>query len=339
VSESLKLRSNKEVLFVYINLARFIKDDLDILKKYFDVVPLQVSGVRDIPRIFNRVASTDLSYIWFEYAHSTVSVLFSKLFGKKTIIMAGDSVTFANSMKEMKELGIHERAFFKLIYLVLCPLFSIKFADYILVPSKYKQEVLLKHVPSRKVKVVYNGVSSKMFFPKGKKEDIVITVCYLSRENVVRKGLNTFIESARYLPETNFIVVGDIIDDEVYEELKSVSPLNVQFSGKVDDVEIVRYMQRSKVYVQLSMYETFGVALAESMLCECIPVVTDRGPLPEVVGDAGFYVPYGDAEATAEAIEKALNSNNGKSARERVEKLFSIERREKELVEIINEFL
>lgn len=83
--------------------------------------------------------------------------------------------------------------------------------------------------------------------------------------------------------------------------------------------------------------ESFGMALVEGMACECIPIVTDRGALPEVVGDTGFYVPYGTPKATAEAIKEALNSSGdlGKKARERIKNMFSIERRERELIEII----
>jgi glycosyltransferase involved in cell wall biosynthesis len=46
-------------------------------------------------------------------------------------------------------------------------------------------------------------------------------------------------------------------------------------------------------------------------------------------------VPYGDEKATAEAIKKALNSDKGKEARERIGNMFPLERREKELIEII----
>ena len=55
-----------------------------------------------------------------------------------------------------------------------------------------------------------------------------------------------------------------------------------------------------------------------------------------VTGDTGYYVPYGDPEATAEAIRCALaDTEKGKLARERIIKLFPLERREKALVEII----
>ncbi|MHA1664403.1 MAG: hypothetical protein ACTSVW_01050 [Candidatus Njordarchaeales archaeon] len=57
------------------------------------------------------------------------------------------------------------------------------------------------------------------------------------------------------------------------------------------------------------------------MSCCCVPVVTRRYALPEVVGDTGFYVPYYDPKSTAEAIKKALRSNKGMEA-EKESKIF-----------------
>jgi glycosyltransferase involved in cell wall biosynthesis len=75
------------------------------------------------------------------------------------------------------------------------------------------------------------------------------------------------------------------------------------------------------------------------MLCECIPVVTVCGAIPEVVGDTGYYVPYGDIEATAKTIEIALEDGEamGEKARKRIEEEFPIEKRRKELIEVVME--
>jgi len=75
------------------------------------------------------------------------------------------------------------------------------------------------------------------------------------------------------------------------------------------------------------------------MACECVPVVTERGPLPDTVGPTGFYVPYGDVGATVEAIKKALNSGKGKEARERIKRMFPLEKRKGELIREIEELL
>ena len=102
---------------------------------------------------------------------------------------------------------------------------------------------------------------------------------------------------------------------------------------------LLQYYQKAKVYCQLSTQESFGVALAEAMACGCVPVVTRKYSLPEVVGDTGFYVPYNDPETTAEAIKKALRSDKGAKARERVKKKFSEEQREKRLLQEIIEII
>jgi len=96
-------------------------------------------------------------------------------------------------------------------------------------------------------------------------------------------------------------------------------------------------MQRAKVYVQVSAHEGFGCALAEAMLCECVPVVTACGAIPEVVGNTGYYVPYEDIEAVAETIKRAFKDGEakGKKARKRIEEEFPMEKRENRLIEVI----
>ena len=99
--------------------------------------------------------------------------------------------------------------------------------------------------------------------------------------------------------------------------------------------ELHELLARSKVYVQASYTEGFGLALAEAMASGCVPVVTRRGAIPEIVGNAGFYAEYGDEAAFAKRIREALRSETGTDARRRVERLFSVERRSQELRRVI----
>ena len=103
----------------------------------------------------------------------------------------------------------------------------------------------------------------------------------------------------------------------------------------VDDEELIKWYEKAKVYVQVSAHEGFGMSLAEAMLHQCVPVVTNRGALPEVVGDTGFYVPFNDKEATAEGIKKALKSDKGILARKRIEDRFSLTKRDAAISEVV----
>jgi len=210
--------------------------------------------------------------------------------------------------------------------------FVLRNADIVLPVSEFtKSEVLAKAKPKR-VQLLYPGVDTDKFRPKGEKEDLVMTVASGSGSIIKLKGLDAFIGAAALLPEVRFLVAG--LSERDREELRSRSTENVLLFGHVSQEQLVSFYQKAKVYCQLSYRESFGMALAEAMACGCVPVVTERGALPEVVGDAGIYVPYGNPRATAEAIEKAFSSRNGLEARKRVEEKFSLKRREEGLLSL-----
>jgi glycosyltransferase involved in cell wall biosynthesis len=75
------------------------------------------------------------------------------------------------------------------------------------------------------------------------------------------------------------------------------------------------------------------------MLCECVPVGSRIPGIERAVGEAGFLVPVGDHQAAADAIRKALVSDKGKDARNRIKELFSLEKRDKAIQDIVRELL
>jgi len=127
------------------------------------------------------------------------------------------------------------------------------------------------------------------------------------------------------------------VTDPVLKDLRRMASSNVTFIPPVEENDLIPYYQRAKVYCQLSMREGLPNALCEAMLCECVPVGTDVPGIRTAMGDAGFYVSYGDPLATKEAIIKALSVGSGISARERIRSLFPLEQREQRFAAIIEE--
>jgi glycosyltransferase involved in cell wall biosynthesis len=77
------------------------------------------------------------------------------------------------------------------------------------------------------------------------------------------------------------------------------------------------------------------------MSCGLPVITTRRGAIPEVVGDAGLYVPFNDESSLAEAILTLLNNEELRKelsikARERVVKMFDVSIRAKKLKELID---
>ncbi|WP_292366043.1 MULTISPECIES: glycosyltransferase family 4 protein [unclassified Methanoculleus] len=278
--------------------------------------------------ILSGVLGADMTFSWFAHNHAYLAVIISRLLGKRSLVVVGGYEVAREPDIEYGALLVPGMAG-KIQYI-------IENADCILAVSEFSKSEILQVARPRRIETVYNGVDTSVFSPGGQKENIVLTVCFISTANIRVKGLDTLMDAARRLPETRFVLLGQALGDGL-ETLNRDAPDNVEFIGQVQQEELIRWYRRAKVYCQLSYRESFGVALAEAMSCECVPVVTDRGALPEVVGDAGFVVPYGDADATATAISEALRSDGGRAARARVEKEFSLERRVQKIRSVIEE--
>ena len=144
------------------------------------------------------------------------------------------------------------------------------------------------------------------------------------------------MHAASHFPDVPFVLIGRWSHDGAIEFLKKIATPNVRFTGFLSDIELKQYLVRAKVYAQLSYHEAFGCALAEAMLHECVPVVTNQYALPEVVGDSGYLVPFGNIPKTVDAIRNALtDTDSGKKARQRISHNFPLEKRRRELVSVI----
>lgn len=317
-----------KILFVYKHNRSFIENDLNILKKHYDVKPFFFK-ISKINKLRKELKECDIVFIWFASFHAYITARLTK----KPIIVVTGGYDVAGE-KDIRYGLMLNPIYKRMVRYVL------KKAKKILAVSEFNKKEIEKYLGIKDAKVIYNSVDYNKFKPKGKKENIVLTVGFIKEETWMRKGIAEFVDMAaqmRYDP-IQFIAVGKIEDKlkERTEQLQKEIP-NLKFTGFLPDEELLKLYQKAKVYCQLSRYESFGVTPAEAMLCECVPVVADKGALPEVVGDAGFYTNNVDIELTKLQVKKALKSNKGKEARERIKKEFATEYREKELLKALEE--
>ncbi len=323
------MAKKKRILFIYPFLSSFIEKDLNILKEEFEVIPFHYRGKKDLFRLMKKVLTTDLNVSWFILGHATSAVFFSKIFRKNSIIIAGgwDVV----SMPEMGYGAMRGEKRIKKTRLAL------KRTDKIIAVSESTKNWVLRWVDRNDIITVYHGFDAKKFAPKGQKEDMVVTIGKLKDEITIQiKGIDTFVKVAKLLPDVKFVLIGDH-DLNVAEKWKAKAPSNLEIMDFLPQEKLLEYYQKAKVYAQLSYQESFGCALAEAMLCECVPVVTRKGAIPEVVGDVGFFVEYGDDEGTASKIKEALVSEKGGQVRKRIMSLFPLENRKNHLKKILND--
>lgn len=321
----------RPILFVHISrsLPSFVQKDIEILSSEFPVQTFYYSGRSDVLRLASEVARSSIVFCWFAWDQAAWAVRFSRLLGKKSIVIIGGF-----DVVHMPEIDygnlLNKRSARRTKYAILKSTRPIAVSE-----SIRRDAVSLTGRPD--IDVVYHGFDSDKFRPAAEKQDLVLTVGDINESNLQRKGLLTFLKAAELLPDTKFAAVGRV--GALPPQHRGLLSLpNVEVPGFVSDEDLLDYMQRAKVYVQVSAHEGFGCSLAEAMLCECVPVVTSKGALPEVVGDIGGSVPFDDPQATADAIKRVLQDDAmGKEARDRIRTNFPLEKRRMALIKAVED--
>lgn len=321
----------------------FVRNDAQILSREF---PTEILGVDTLPfprklvllwRLLGELLNDEILMVvmWFSVpVYAPFVVILCKLFRKKIVVITGGYDTTYVPVIDWGEM--------KTWWKRLAQRFALAYTDLVLPFSEFSKQDVLKYARPKNVKVLHFGVDAEHFKPGGTREPLVVSVCFqINAETMIQKGLHTMIEAARLVPEAKFVLIGQVSDDPVMNEIRRTAPANVHFQNEFTTPEaLLRFYQRATVYVQVSAHEGFGIANVEAMACGCIPVVTNATALPEVVGDAGFFVPFNDVPATAEAIKRALASPElGRKARQRVVEHFKPESREGALLSEVRTLL
>jgi glycosyltransferase involved in cell wall biosynthesis len=72
--------------------------------------------------------------------------------------------------------------------------------------------------------------------------------------------------------------------------------------------DLVALYSLAEVFVLPSLYEGFGLPPLEAMACGCPAIVSDRGSLPEIVGDAAVLIDPENQNSIVAAI-RTLEDN------------------------------
>lgn len=126
------------------------------------------------------------------------------------------------------------------------------------------------------------------------------------------KGLPHLIRAMEQV-DGRLVIMGSGPDRDKLEALSRKLGLTgkIEFIGHVDEGTKTKFMSSCSVFAMPSLYESFGLAVAEAMSWGK-PVVASRvGGLPEVVGDGGILIPPKDPGALAGALSSLL-SDDGK---------------------------
>lgn len=188
-------------------------------------------------------------------------------------------------------------------------------AGFIFTPSEFSKMTLIKigGYESDKVVVVNNGIDTKLFIPKDKKQE-------KNKFNIIFAGRPTAKKGINWLKEAVFLA-----------KKESGLEINLEIIGGENNVsyeKLPEYYRGADALVQPSLvHETFGLTIAEAMACGIPVVVSNMGAMPEVAGDAGVVIDANDYDGLkVSIIDMAVNVNKrikmGLIGRELAEKFF-----------------
>ncbi|MCB0795620.1 MAG: glycosyltransferase family 4 protein [Flavobacteriales bacterium] len=146
------------------------------------------------------------------------------------------------------------------------------------------------------------------------------------------KGIDLFIEAASHFPDHPFTIVGAL------EPIPTGLPVNVTVLPLSDPRELASLYRGSLAYVQLSLSEGFGYALAEAMLSGCVPIVSAAGSLPDVSGGCGPVVREHAPPAVVEAMQRVIQGAyvGGGAPRTSIAARYPLERRKQALSRLLS---
>ncbi len=327
-------QKNLRIAVLYVSLNTFTQKDIDTLSLRYRVVTINCASIFKIIGGIWKIFKVDCVFCWFGSLRFLPIVFVAKILGKKIIIVSGGyDVANIPEIKYGNMYGKIHRYFGQMLF---------KMADMVTCVSHSNTRETIENakVSQGKIKVIYHGfhdIPQKDKLSSVKKEKIVITVGKIDMCTIYRKGLLTIAKLSRLLPNIPFIFAGRHEEDAL-SLLKKECGQNVRFTGYLSEDNLADLFMRAKVYLQPSIHEAFGCSVAEAMLYNCIPIVSDQYALPEVVGKAGICIKRDDLEGMAIAVKQILNDDfhSLENPRERILHEFPINKRVQLLTEMID---
>jgi len=201
---------------------------------------------------------------------------------------------------------------FRIYYRLLLPILGHK-ARHVITVSEFSKKELIRHgiVKEENISVIKAGVS-RAFKPINQKPlnfPYILTVG--SRDP--RKNVSRLIKAwNRLSPEVKknrkLIIIG--MNAKAFSDEGLRLPPDAELIEYMFDKDLSMYYSGADLFIFPSLYEGFGLPPIEAMACGCPVIVSNVASLPEVCGDAAYYVDPYSIENIAEGIERLCIDDN-----------------------------
>lgn len=340
------------ILYTYPLATAFTDRDIEMIRPYRAIKPLPFTNdpiklpfylILQFFQLLFFLPRTSMYLCFFAGYHSVLPVVFGKLFGFKVFIQSGGTdamnmpaINYGNFRKKwLRKVTVYS---FKNCSMILPVAEALVQCDYTYDPRIDRRQGLKNLIPDLQtpIRVIHNGFDADFWVdeekPKPPFSFITVAVGITQANRAAVKGIDLILDMAKRFPDYSFTLVGD-------PNFRSELP-NVKVIGKLTPPLLKEEFNRHQFYLQLSTSEGFPNALAEAMLCGCIPIGSAVGAIPEIIGDTGWLLRQKDPEQLQQLFLQLSNKDLAKlrtQARDRIKQQFSYEKRQKALLTILSD--
>jgi glycosyltransferase involved in cell wall biosynthesis len=290
------------IIYTYPVPTAFTERDVEMLRPHHKVKTLLFTNnalrlpfyfILQFLQLVILLPKTKYYLCFFGGYHSVLPTLFGKVFQKKTFIQCGGTdamnmpeINYGNFRKKwLKKATVYS---FKNCTKILPVAEALVRQEYIYDSSINSKQGLLNLIPDLKtpIQVIHNGFDATYWRDQhiARTPFSFTTVAMgISKKNrAAVKGIDLILEMAKQYPHYQFTLVGD-------PQFNCPLP-NVKIIGKLTPDGLRNLFNQHQFYLQLSISEGFPNALAEAMLCGCVPIGSAVGAIPEIIGKTGFIL-------------------------------------------------
>jgi glycosyltransferase involved in cell wall biosynthesis len=220
---------------------------------------------------------------------------------------------------------------------------SVKAADARYAPTAKMRELASDYyrMDPSSIAVIPSAIDAEKFSPSGgigsRRE--ILFVGRFTREKGADVVIDVIPPVLEKFPDAIFTVVGESgVDADGAPFIEKLlaraggAQNRIHWERNVPYSMLPEIYKRARVFVFPTMFESFGLVIAEAHASGVPVVVADAGGTPELVenGKTGFLVPQRDSKSAREAVERilsdpALAESLGRAARKRALELWSFD--------------
>jgi len=155
----------------------------------------------------------------------------------------------------------------------------------------------------------HSGVDVDLEEKYGLRHYILAVGASYPHKNVMR-ALDAFAVAKRSVPDLQFALIGGPSDylESVKRYVGQIGLTDVKLPGYVDHRDLPQLYSSAAAFIYPSLYEGFGLPPLEAMVHRCPAIVSRASSLPEVCGEAAYYVDPLVVDDMAKAITAVVGS-------------------------------